>query len=141
MKFLMQGIEIDTSKVKYKPALENVLLMVAKSYYPDIKLSKAEYEYDEKNNSVILTFYRDTKYHLLGDIKDVDAKLITGLPEDVFYPTPGKNYFFLLGYADGYYIDIKEIKDEFMSCQAIEDVKDVSFSTSDSYLKIMIYGK
>ncbi|WP_444297111.1 hypothetical protein [Leyella stercorea] len=141
MKFLMQGIEIDTSKVKYKPALEDVLLMVAKSYYPDIKLSKAEYEYDEKNNSVILTFYRDTKYHLLGDIKDVDAKLITGLPEDVFYPTPGKNYFFLLGYADGYYIDIKEIKDEFMSCQAIEDVKDVSFSTSDSYLKIMIYGK
>lgn len=141
MKFLMQGIEIDTSKVKYKPALEYVLLMVAKSYYPDIKLSKAEYEYDEKNNSVILTFYRDTKYHLLGDIKDVDAKLITGLPEDVFYPTPGKNYFFLLGYADGYYIDIKEIKDEFMSCQAIEDVKDVSFSTSDSYLKIMIYGK
>ncbi len=137
----MQGIEIDTSKVKYKPALEDVLLMVAKSYYPDIKLSKAEYEYDEKNNSVILTFYRDTKYHLLGDIKDVDAKLITGLPEDVFYPTPGKNYFFLLGYADGYYIDIKEIKDEFMSCQAIEDVKDVSFSTSDSYLKIMIYGK
>lgn len=141
MKFLMQGIEIDTSKVKYKPALEDVLLMVAKSYYPDIKLSKAEYEYDEKNNSVILTFYRDTKYHLLGDIKDVDAKLITGLPEDVFYPTPGKNYFFLLGYADEYYIDIKEIKDEFMSCQAIEDVKDVSFSTSDSYLKIMIYGK
>lgn len=141
MKFLMQGIEIDTSKVKYKPALEDVLLMVAKSYYPDIKLSKAEYEYDEKNNSVILTFYRNTKYHLLGDIKDVDAKLITGLPEDVFYPTPGKNYFFLLGYADGYYIDIKEIKDEFMSCQAIEDVKDVSFSTSDSYLKIMIYGK
>lgn len=141
MKFLMQGIEIDTSKVKYKPALEDVLLMVAKSYYPDIKLSKAEYEYDEKNNSVILTFYRDTKYHLLGDIKDVDAKLITGLPEDVFYPTPGKNYFFLLGYADGYYIDIKEIKDEFMSCQAIEDVKDVSFSTSDSYLKILIYGK
>lgn len=141
MKFLMQGIGIDTSKVKYKPALEDVLLMVAKSYYPDIKLSKAEYEYDEKNNSVILTFYRDTKYHLLGDIKDVDAKLITGLPEDVFYPTPGKNYFFLLGYADGYYIDIKEIKDEFMSCQAIEDVKDVSFSTSDSYLKIMIYGK
>lgn len=141
MKFLMQGIEIDTSKVKYKPALEDVLLMVAKSYYPDIKLSKAEYEYDEKNNSVILTFYRDTKYHFLGDIKDVDAKLITGLPEDVFYPTPGKNYFFLLGYADGYYIDIKEIKDEFMSCQAIEDVKDVSFSTSDSYLKIMIYGK
>ena len=137
----MQGIEIDTSKVKYKPALEDVLLMVAKSYYPDIKLSKAEYEYDEKNNSVILTFYRNTKYHLLGDIKDVDAKLITGLPEDVFYPTPGKNYFFLLGYADGYYIDIKEIKDEFMSCQAIEDVKDVSFSTSDSYLKIMIYGK
>ena len=141
MKFLMQGIEIDTTKVKYKPALEDVLLMVAKSYYPDIKLSKAEYEYDEKNNSVILTFYRDTKYHLLGDIKDVDAKLITGLPEDVFYPTPGKNYFFLLGFADGYYIDIKEIKDEFMSCQAIEDVKDVSFSTSDSYLKIMIYGK
>lgn len=141
MKFLMQGIEIDTTKVKYKPALEDVLLMVAKSYYPDIKLSKAEYEYDEKNNSVILTFYRDTKYHLLGDIKDVDAKLITGFPEDVFYPTPGKNYFFLLGYADGYYIDIKEIKDEFMSCQAIEDVKDVSFSTSDSYLKIMIYGK
>lgn len=141
MKFLMQGIEIDTTKVKYKPALEDVLLMVAKSYYPDIKLSKAEYEYDEKNNSVILTFYRDTKYHLLGDIKDVDAKLITGLPEDVFYPTPGKNFFFLLGYADGYYIDIKEIKDEFMSCQAIEDVKDVSFSTSDSYLKIMIYGK
>ena len=141
MKFLMQGIEIDTTKVKYKLALEDVLLMVAKSYYPDIKLSKAEYEYDEKNNSVILTFYRDTKYHLLGDIKDVDAKLITGLPEDVFYPTPGKNYFFLLGYADGYYIDIKEIKDEFMSCQAIEDVKDVSFSTSDSYLKIMIYGK
>lgn len=141
MKFLMQGIEIDTTKVKYKPALEDVLLMVAKSYYPDIKLSKAEYEYDEKNNSVILTFYRDTKYHLLGDIKDVDAKLITGLPEDVFYPTPGKNYFFLLGYADGYYIDIKEIKDEFMSCQTIEDVKDVSFSTSDSYLKIMIYGK
>ena len=141
MKFLMQGIEIDTTKVKYKPALEDVLLMVAKSYYPDIKLSKAEYEYDEKNNSVILTIYRDTKYHLLGDIKDVDAKLITGLPEDVFYPTPGKNYFFLLGYADGYYIDIKEIKDEFMSCQAIEDVKDVSFSTSDSYLKIMIYGK
>ena len=141
MKFLMQGIEIDTSKVKYKPALEDVLLMVAKSYYPDIKLSKAEYEYDEKNNSVILTFYRDTKYHLLGDIKDVDAKLITGLPEDVFYPTPGKNYFFLLGYADGYYIDIKEIKDEFMSCQAIEDVKEVSFSTSDSYLKITIYGK
>ena len=134
-------MEIDTTKVKYKPALEDVLLMVAKSYYPDIKLSKAEYEYDEKNNSVILTFYRDTKYHLLGDIKDVDAKLITGLPEDVFYPTPGKNYFFLLGYADGYYIDIKEIKDEFMSCQAIEDVKDVSFSTSDSYLKIMIYGK
>lgn len=141
MKFLMQGIEIDTTKVKYKPALEYVLLMVAKSYYPDIKLSKAEYEYDEKNNSVILTFYRDTKYHLLGDIKDVDAKLITGLPEDVFYPTPGKNYFFLLGYADGYYIDQKEIKDEFMSCQAIEDVKDVSFSTSDSYLNIMIYGK
>lgn len=137
----MQGIEIDTTKVKYKPALEYVLLMVAKSYYPDIKLSKAEYEYDEKNNSVILTFYRDTKYHLLGDIKDVDAKLITGLPEDVFYPTPGKNYFFLLGYADGYYIDQKEIKDEFMSCQAIEDVKDVSFSTSDSYLNIMIYGK
>lgn len=141
MKFLMQGIEIDTTKVKYKPALEDVLLMVAKSYYPDIKLSKAEYEYDEKNNSVILTFYRDTKYHLLGDIKDVDAKLITGLPEDVFYPTPGKNYFFLLGYADGYYIDQKEIKDEFMSCQAIEDVKDVSFSTSDSYLNNMIYGK
>ena len=141
MKFLIQGIEIDTNKVKYKLALEDVLLMVTKTYYPDIKLSKAEYEYDEKNNSVILTFYRDTKYHLLGDIKDVDAKLITGLPEDVFYPTPGKNYFFLLGYADGYYIDIKEIKDEFMSCQAIEDVKDVSFSTSDSYLKIMIYGK
>ena len=35
----------------------------------------------------------------------------------------------------------KDIKDEFMSCQAIEDVKDVCFSTSDSYLKIMIYGK
>ena len=138
----MQGIEIDTSKVKYKPALEDVLLMVAKTYYPDIKLNKVEYEHDEKNNTVILTFYRETKYHLLGDIKDVDAKLITGLPEDVFYPTPGKNYFFfLLGYADGYYIDQKEIKDEFMSCQAIEDVKDVSFSTSDSYLKIMIYGK
>ena len=141
MKFLMQGIEIDTTKVKYKPALGDVLLMVTKTYYPDIKLGKVVYDFDEKNNSVILTFYRDTKYHLLGDIKDVDAKLITGLPEDVFYPTPGKNYFFLLGYADGYYIDIKEIKDEFMSCQAIEDVKDVSFSTSDSYLKIMIYGK
>lgn len=137
----MQGIEIDTAKVKYKPALENVLLMVTKTYYPDIKLSKVEYEYNEKNKSVILTFCRDTKYHLLGDIKDVDAKLITGLPEDVFYPTPGKNYFFLLGYADGYYIDQKDIKDEFISCQAIEDVKDVNFSTSDSYLKIMIYGK
>ena len=137
----MQGIEIDTTKVKYKLALEDVLLMVTKTYYPDIKQSKIEYEYDEKNNSVILTFCRDTKYHLLGDIKDVDAKLITGLPEDVFYPTPGKNYFFLLGYADGYYIDQKDIKDEFMSCQAIEDVKDVNFSTSDSYLKIMIYGK
>lgn len=141
MKFLIQGMEIDTSKVKYKPALEDVLLMVTKTYYPDIKLSKVEYDFDEKNDLAILTFYRDTKYHLLGDIKDVDAKLITGLPEDVFYPTPGKNYFFLLGYADGYYIDIKEIKDEFMSCQAIEDVKDVCFSTSDSYLKIMIYGK
>lgn len=141
MKFLMQGIEIDTTKVKYKPALEDVLLMVTKTYYPDIKLSKVEYEYNEKNNSVILTFYRDTKYHLLGDIKDVDAKLITGLSEDVFYPTPGKNYFFLLGYADGYYIDQNDIKDEFMSCQAIEDVKDVNFSTSDSYLTIMIYGK
>ena len=137
----MQGIEIDTTKVKYKPALEDVLLMVTKTYYPDIKLSKVEYEYNEKNNSVILTFYRDTKYHLLGDIKDVDAKLITGLSEDVFYPTPGKNYFFLLGYADGYYIDQNDIKDEFMSCQAIEDVKDVNFSTSDSYLTIMIYGK
>ena len=114
MKFLMQGIEIDSTKVKYKPALEDVLLMVTKTYYPDIKLSKVEYEYNEKNNSVILTFYRETKYHLLGDIKDVDAKLITGLPEDVFYPTPGKNYFFLLGYADGYYIDQKEIKDEFI---------------------------
>lgn len=141
MKFLMQGIEIDTTKVKYKPALEDVLLMVTKAFYPDIKLSKVEYEYDEKDKSVILTFYRETKYHLLGDIKDVDAKLITGLPEDVFYPTPGKNNFFLLGYADGYYIDQKEIKDEFMSCQAIEDVKDVSFSTSDSYLKVLIYGK
>ena len=141
MKFLMQGIEIDTTKVKYKPALEDVLLMVTKIYYPDIKLSKVEYEYDEPNNTVILTFYRETKYHLLGDIKDVDAKLITGLPEDVFYPTPGKNYFFLLGYADGYYIDQKEIKDEFMSCQAIKDVKDIGFSTSDSYLKVLIYGK
>lgn len=40
MKFLMQGIEIDTTKVKYKPALEDVLLMVTKTYYPDIKLSK-----------------------------------------------------------------------------------------------------
>lgn len=138
MKFLMQGIEIDTSKVKYKPALEDVLLMVAKTYYPDIKLNKVEYEHDEKNNTVILTFYRETKYHLLGDIKDMDAKLITGLPEDVFYPTPGKNNFFLLGYADGYYIEQKDIKDEFISCQAIEDVKDVCFSTSDSYLKIMI---
>ena len=141
MKFLMQGIEIDTSKVKCKSALEDLLLMVTKIYYPDIKLSKIEYDFDEKNNLVILTFYRDTKYYLLGDIKDVDAKLITGLPEDVFYPTPGKNYFFLLGYADGYYIDIKEIKDEFMSCQAIDDIRDVNFSTSDSYLKIMIYGK
>lgn len=141
MRFLMQGFEIDTTKVKNKPALEDVLLMVTKTYYPDIKLSKVEYEYNEKNNSVILAFYRDTKYHLLGDIKDVDAKLITGLPEDVFYPTPGKNYFFLLGYADGYYIDQKDVKDEFMSCQAIEDVKDVNFSTSDNYLKIMIYGK
>ena len=84
MKFLMQGIEIDTTKVKYKPALEDVLLMVTKTYYPDIKLSKVEYDFDEKKNSVILTFYRETKYHLLGDIKDVDAKLITGLPEDVF---------------------------------------------------------
>lgn len=140
MKFLIQGIEIDTSKVKYKPALEDVLLMVTKTYYPDIKLSKVEYDFDEKNDLAILTFYRDTKYHLLGDIKDVDAKLITGLSEDVFYPTPGKNYFFLLGYADGYYVDPKDIKDEFMSCQAIEDVKDVNFSTSDSYLKIMIYG-
>lgn len=140
MKFLIQGIEIDTSKVKYKPALEDVLLMVTKTYYPDIKLSKVEYDFDEKNDLAILTFYRDTKYHLLGDIKDVDAKLITGLPEDVFYPTPGKNYFFLLGYADGYYVDQKDIKDEFMSCQAIEDVKDVNFSSSDSYLKIMIYG-
>ena len=138
MKFLMQGIEIDTTKVKYKPVLEDVLLMVTKTYYPDIKLSKVEYDFDEKKNSVILTFYRETKYHLLGDIKDVDAKLITGLPEDFFYPTPGKNYFFLLGYADGYYIDIKEIKDEFMSCQAIEDVKDMCYRTSDNYLKIMI---
>lgn len=84
MKFLMQGIEIDTTKVKYKPVLEDVLLMVTKTYYPDIKLSKVEYDFDEKKNSVILTFYRETKYHLLGDIKDVDAKLITGLPEDVF---------------------------------------------------------
>ena len=83
MKFLMQGIEIDTTKVKYKPALEDVLLMVTKTYYPDIKLSKVEYDFDEKKNSVILTFYRETKYHLLGDIKDVDAKLISGLPEDV----------------------------------------------------------
>ena len=137
----MQGIEIDTTKVKYKPALEDVLLMVTNTYYPDIKLSKVVYDFDEKNNTAILTFYRNTKYHLLGDIKDVDAKLITGLPEDVFYPTPGKNYFFLLGYADGYYIDQKEIKDEFMSCQAMEDVKYICFSTSDSYLKIMIYGK
>ena len=48
---------------------------------------------------------------------------------------------FLLGYADGYYIEQKDIKDEFIFCQAIEDVKDVCFSTSDSYLKIMIYGK
>ena len=84
MNFLMQGIEMDTTKVKYKPALEDVLLMVTKAFYPDIKLSKVEYEYDEKDKSVILTFYRETKYHLLGDIKDVDAKLITGLPEDVF---------------------------------------------------------
>lgn len=67
MKFLMQGIEIDTTKVKYKPALEDVLLMVTKTYYPDIKLSKVEYDFDEKKNSVILTFYRETKYHLLGD--------------------------------------------------------------------------
>ena len=104
-------------------------------------INRASKNFDEKNNTAILTFYRNTKYHLLGDIKDVDAKLITGLPEDVFYPTPGKNYFFLLGYADGYYIDQKEIKDEFMSCQAMEDVKDLCFSTSDSYLKIMIYGK
>ena len=66
--------------------------------------------------------------------------LITALPEDLFYPTPGKNYFFLLGYADGYYVDDEEIKDEFMSCQAIENVKDVGFSTSDSYLQISIYG-
>lgn len=35
MKFLMHGIEIDTTKVKYKPALEDVLLMVTKTYYPD----------------------------------------------------------------------------------------------------------
>ena len=82
----------------------------------------------------------ETKYYLLGEIKDVDAMLITGLPEDLFYPTPGKNYFFLLGYADGYYVDDEEIKDEFMSCQAIENVKDVGFSTSDSYLQISIYG-
>ena len=66
----MQGIEIDTSKVKYKPALEDVLLMVTKTYYPDIKLSKVVYDFDEKNNSVILTFYRNTKYHLLGDIRE-----------------------------------------------------------------------
>lgn len=46
MKFLMQGIEIDTTKVKYKPALEDVLLMVTKTYYPDIKLSKVEYDFD-----------------------------------------------------------------------------------------------
>ena len=76
MKFLIQGMEIDTSKVKYKPTLEDVLLMVTKTYYPDIKLSKVEYDFDEKNDLAILTFYRDTKYHLLGDIKDVDAKLI-----------------------------------------------------------------
>ena len=43
MKFLMQGIEIDTTKVKYKPALEEVLLMVTKTYYPDIKLSNSRF--------------------------------------------------------------------------------------------------
>ena len=93
MKFLMQGIEIDTTKVKYKLALEDVLLMVTKTYYPDIKLSKVEYDFDEKKNSVILTFYRETKYHLLGDIKDVDAKLITGLPEDFFILLLAKTTF------------------------------------------------
>lgn len=52
MKFLMQGIEIDTTKVKYKPALEDVLLMVAKSYYPDIKLSR-DARKSVKNNLTI----------------------------------------------------------------------------------------
>lgn len=141
MKFWMQGMEIDSDKVMNKEALEDALFIVTKSYYPDINLKKVVYDYDEKDDCVCITFYRDTKCYVIGDIKDVDAKLITGLPEEFFYPRPGKNHFLLLGYADGYYVDAKDIKDVFMSCQAIEGVKDVSFSTSDSYLRIMIYGK
>lgn len=140
MKFLMQGIEINTDKIKNANALEDALFVVVKSYYPNIKLRNVKYDFNQEEKKATITFFRETKYHLIGEIKDVDAMLITGLPEDLFYPTPGKNYFFLLGYADGYYVGDEEIKDEFMSCQALENVKDVGFSTSDSYLQISIYG-
>lgn len=140
MKFLMQGIEIDTDKIKNAHALEDALFVVVKSYYPNIKLRNVKYDFNQEEKTVTITFFRETKYYLLGEINDVDAMLITGLPEDLFYPTPGNNYFFLLGYADGYYVGDEEIKDEFMSCQALENVKDVCFSTSDSYLQISIYG-
>ena len=136
----MQGIEIDTDKIKNANALEDALFVVVKSYYPNIKLRNVKCDFNHEEKKATITFFRETKYYLLGEIKDVDAMLITGLPEDLFYPTPGKNYFFLLGYADGYYVDDEDIKDEFMSCQAIENVKDVGFSTSDSYLQISIYG-
>ena len=140
MKFLMQGIDINTDEVKDAHALENALLFVIRSYYPNIKIWDVKYDFNLEEKKATITFFRDTKYYLHGEIKDVDAKLITGLPEDLFYPSPGKNYFFLWGYADGYYVDGQEIKNEFMSCQALENVKDVCFSTSDSYLQISIYG-
>ena len=84
MKFLMQGIDINTDEVKDAHALENALLFVIRSYYPNIKIWDVKYDFNLEEKKATITFFRDTKYYLHGEIKDVDAKLITGLPEDYF---------------------------------------------------------
>lgn len=56
----MQGIEIDTDKIKNAHALEDALFVVVKSYYPNIKLRNVKCDFNHEEKKATITFFRET---------------------------------------------------------------------------------
>ena len=143
MKFLMQGLEIDTDTVKNENELGDILAYLTMTYYPEMGAIGVGDRYDKNKNIAKIYFRRDRKYYMQGEVlKDIDCEFITGLPEDYFYLQPGvKPSFMLLGYAGSYYVSEDEIKRAFMCSQAVEGVKDIKFFPWQETLTITVIGE